>query len=145
MHGAKQNDSLLRIRKRCAMSNGVGKRIKAYMRKNDMSQNDLAHIVGVNQATVSNWINGKTLPDIRKLEKVAGAFGVDASVMLLNADDDKRKCNICGKEMREGFCIYDGLEYYCSDDCLMGAFSIGEYAELYANGDGYWTEWEDEQ
>lgn len=56
-----------------------------------------------------------------------------------------RTCNICGKEMAEGFCVDNGAEYYCSTGCLLCAYTEEEWAEMYddGNGDSYWTEWED--
>lgn len=56
-----------------------------------------------------------------------------------------RKCSECGKTMSEGYCIDNGLEYYCSDDCLHKHYTDEEYKEMYddGNGDSYWTEWED--
>lgn len=58
---------------------------------------------------------------------------------------NKRICNNCGKEMNEGYCIDNGLEYYCSDECLHKHYTEEEYEEMYddGNGDSYWTEWED--
>lgn len=55
----------------------------------------------------------------------------------------KRICKICGKSMMEGYCIDNGLEYYCSDECLHKVYSAEEWEELYddGNGDSYWTEW----
>ena len=46
--------------------------------------------------------------------------------------------------MTYGYVIDDGLEYYCSDDCLYGAYSEQEYDELCKDDRAYWTEWEDE-
>ena len=47
--------------------------------------------------------------------------------------------------MTEGFCIENGLEYYCSDECLHKHYTEDEYLEMYddGNGDSYYTEWED--
>ncbi|MCQ2543669.1 MAG: hypothetical protein MJ126_05860 [Lachnospiraceae bacterium] len=53
-----------------------------------------------------------------------------------------RKCTCCGSHMIQGYCIYDGLEYYCSDDCLHSAFTDKEYDELCQSDEAYWTEWE---
>lgn len=57
---------------------------------------------------------------------------------------DIRTCSECGKEMIEGYCIENGLEYYCSDECLHKNITEEEYLKLYdnGNGDSYWTEWE---
>ena len=56
-----------------------------------------------------------------------------------------RTCNTCGKQMTEGYCVEDGREYYCSDECL---FVDGYTPELrdadYENGSIYYTEWEEE-
>jgi len=55
-----------------------------------------------------------------------------------------RICTECGKEMTEGYCIFDGLEYYCSKECLHKHWIEAEYIELYNKGDAYWTEWEED-
>ena len=56
-----------------------------------------------------------------------------------------RACSECGKPMTEGFCIEDGAEYYCSEDCLHKNLSDEEYENLYDDGRGnsYWTSWLD--
>ena len=57
-----------------------------------------------------------------------------------------RVCNCCGRLMNEGW-IYQGIETYCSDDCLMKSHpnenlcDIKEQACL-ENSDIYWTQWE---
>lgn len=58
-----------------------------------------------------------------------------------------RKCDVCGCEMKEGYCIFGGEGYYCSDECLTKKYSIREYIKLYGEGkgDSYWTTWEDEE
>lgn len=56
-----------------------------------------------------------------------------------------RVCSECGKPMYEGYCIEDGAEYYCSEECLHKHLSEEEYNELYddGNGNSYWTSWLD--
>lgn len=60
-------------------------------------------------------------------------------------EENKRTCSECGKEMTQGYCIENGMEYYCSDECLHKHYTEKEFEELYddGNGDSYWTEWED--
>ena len=55
-----------------------------------------------------------------------------------------RICSECGKEMSEGYCIDNGYEYYCSDECLHKHYSETDWLEMYDNGesDSYWTIWE---
>ena len=62
---------------------------------------------------------------------------------LINYFTNGRECSECGKEMNEGYCIDNGLEYYCSDECLHKHYTEEEYEEMYddGNGDSYWTEW----
>ena len=58
-----------------------------------------------------------------------------------------RTCSHCGMfPMMEGYCIEQGCEYYCSDECLHANMSQEDYEQLYdnGNGDSFWTEWEDE-
>lgn len=75
------------------------------------------------------------------IEKISTASYND----LINYFINSRKCSGCGKEMNEGYCIDNGLEYYCSDECLHKHYTEEEYEEMYddGNGDSYWTEWED--
>ena len=56
-----------------------------------------------------------------------------------------RVCSQCGKPMYEGYCIEDGAEYYCSDECLHQNLSEHQYQKLYDEGRGnsYWTSWLD--
>lgn len=75
-------------------------------------------------------LNGEGLNDISK-EKAKELWNrVDD---LLVYTDDSRYCDTCGKEMREGYLIAGGEEYYCSDECL--PYSRGEWLAIYAGLD----------
>ena len=56
-----------------------------------------------------------------------------------------RVCSECGKPMYEGYCIEDGAEYYCSEECLHENLTDKEYENLYdeGRGDSYYTSWVD--
>lgn len=56
---------------------------------------------------------------------------------------DIRICSECHAEMKFGYVIENGLEYYCSEHCLEKNMTTEEFIELYnnGNGDSYWTEW----
>lgn len=59
-------------------------------------------------------------------------------------DTDKpcRRCSVCGKLMREGYCVDMGFAYFCSDECLHTEYTDEEWAEEYENNDqSYYTEW----
>ena len=56
-------------------------------------------------------------------------------------EEEYRECSVCHSTMQSGYCIDDGEEYFCSDDCLHSYYSDEEYEELCEQGRGYWTEW----
>ncbi len=59
-----------------------------------------------------------------------------------NTDRTCRRCSVCGKLMREGFCADMGSAYYCSDNCLHSDFTEDEWAEeCETNDQSYYTEW----
>ena len=55
-----------------------------------------------------------------------------------------KKCPNPTKNIKEGYCIENGEEYYCCDDCLHSKYTDEEFQEMYddGNGDTYYTEWE---
>lgn len=55
-----------------------------------------------------------------------------------------RLCSNCGKEMHEGFVIQDGLEYYCSEECLTKHHTWSEYLAMFDVEEAYWTTWEED-
>ena len=59
--------------------------------------------------------------------------------------EDIRTCTECHKEMNKGYCVDDGLEYYCSDECLYKNYTDRGYLELYLDDRAYYTEWEQEK
>ena len=53
-----------------------------------------------------------------------------------------RRCSVCGRLFREGYCVDMGAAYYCSDDCLHTEYTEEEWAEECENNDqSYYTEW----
>ena len=56
-----------------------------------------------------------------------------------------RICSECKKKMIDGYYTYDGLEYYCSDECLHKHYTEEEYLEMCDEDNIYWTAWEDEE
>lgn len=56
--------------------------------------------------------------------------------------EPERICNECGAIVYAGYCIGDGDEYYCSDECLHAWYSEEEYDELRQEDYAYYSEWE---
>lgn len=52
-------------------------------------------------------------------------------------------CNICNKEMDEGYVVDDGLEHYCSLECLNEVYSDLAYKALCEEGYAFWTTYEE--
>lgn len=73
------------------------KRITDLREKKNLYQKDIAKIFKVEQATVSNWENGKRIPDSEMLIKLANFFNVSVDYLLGN---DKIDTNI-EKELKE--------------------------------------------
>ena len=64
----------------------------------------------------------------------------EAVAATLDPDDENvRRCDHCGKPMREGY--YLSGEYACSDECALALYH-GDKAQMEEDGECYWTEWE---
>ena len=57
-------------------------RLKRTMTRHCISQAQLAEMSGISQATISNYLNGKNMPDILKLNRLARALNVDVPELL---------------------------------------------------------------
>lgn len=60
----------------------IGKFIKEIRKKNNLTQNDLAKMLGVTYQAVSKWENGKNIPDISLLREMSKIFNVDIGEIL---------------------------------------------------------------
>jgi len=57
-----------------------------------------------------------------------------------------RECASCNAvNFKEGFVIGDGELYFCSEECLNEHYSEEEWHRIYSEGNGYWTQWEDDE
>ena len=57
-------------------------RLKRTMTMRGIGQAKLAEMSGISQKTISNYLNGKNMPDILKLNKLARALDVDVAELL---------------------------------------------------------------
>ena len=64
----------------------IGKHIKQYREKAKLSQLDLAVELGVEQSNICLWENGKNLPTINNLIKIADFFGLKLWAFLKEID-----------------------------------------------------------
>ena len=60
----------------------VGKNIKFFREKKDITQSELADKLCVTRQAVSNWENGKTEPDIEILNKIASVLEISIEELI---------------------------------------------------------------
>lgn len=60
----------------------VASNIKRLMREKGVIASDVCRALGIPNATFSDWINGKTYPRIKQLEKLADYFEVSKSEIV---------------------------------------------------------------
>ena len=80
-------------------------------------------------------------------EKYRKKIDEDIATTLDPEDENIRRCDHCGKPMKEGY--YLGGEYACSDECALALYH-GDKAQMDEDlshadeddGECYWTEWE---
>ena len=54
----------------------IGEKIKAKRRERNLTQEELANILGVTKAAVSKWENAESFPDITMLPQIAQLFHI---------------------------------------------------------------------
>ncbi len=66
----------------------VGEIIKIYRKRSCMTQAELAKIIGVSTATIANYENGLTVPDIVTVDKIGDVLGVPNILSFCEPQDD---------------------------------------------------------
>lgn len=96
----------------------------------------------IKKAAESNYMPtvNMHLSTAQQYRELLDKITIDAVVKRVN--EDARICSACSKEMTVGYCVGDGANYYCSDECLHTEMTQEEYNALYDDGQAYWTEWE---
>ncbi|MDD2647396.1 MAG: helix-turn-helix transcriptional regulator [Eubacteriales bacterium] len=62
--------------------NSIGERIAVLRKQKEMTQEELAGIIGVSAQSVSKWENNTTMPDIMLLPVIAHTFGVSIDALF---------------------------------------------------------------
>ncbi len=66
--------------------NKIGKRIKTARTEHNMTQMDLADVMGISYQAVSNWERGNSMPDISKLPELCELLNLNLEELMGNAD-----------------------------------------------------------
>lgn len=81
----------------------TGAVIKRLRENKNLTQSDLAEMIGVSSKAVSKWETGKGLPDISLIEPLSAALGV--SVMELMSGDTVINKNVSSNVLRSRFYV----------------------------------------
>ncbi len=71
----------------------IGETIRTLRRERDITQESLASMLGVTSQSISQWENGRTMPDISLIAPLAHIFEVSADV-ILGIDIDTKSAQI---------------------------------------------------
>lgn len=74
------------------------KRLNYYMSINNKRQIDLVEDLGIPRATVSNWCNGKKMPEMVKIDMLAKYFNINRSDLL----EDKKEIETIAAHHTDG-------------------------------------------
>ena len=77
--------------------------IKELRKQKNLTQSELASLVGVNEATVSDWENGNNLPDTSLIEKLSKALNI--SVIELIEGKKVTNTNTSGNMLKSKFSV----------------------------------------
>ena len=73
----------------------LGEKIKLYREKKNMTQNEIAEILGVKATTISKYEAGTLEPNIESIKKLSETFGITIDELLKDEGDfDISKINI---------------------------------------------------
>lgn len=66
-----------------------GMKLKALREMRELSQDDLAAVIGINRSTISQYESSGTYPSVEKLILLARYFGVSSDYLLGLTDSDR--------------------------------------------------------
>lgn len=93
----------------------LGQKLKALLKDNRMTQEDLAERLDVSRQAVGKWVNDKGIPEVGKLVQISNLFGVSTDYLLKEDYEEKnvpkeKSTSESGyyvsREMLEGYLSY---------------------------------------
>ena len=128
----------------------IGENLKKLRRERNVTQEELANIIGVSYQSVSRWENGSCYPDVELLPAIAGFFGVTTDKLMgVGEAEEQRfveesesafgeavsrgKVYECIRIAREGVCEYPN-NYRLLNNLMYALFIAGDE-------DGNLAEW----
>ena len=92
----------------------LGEKLKALLRENNMTQEDLAEQLDVSRQAVGKWVNDRGTPEVNKLIQISDLFGVSLDYLL-----------------KEGYALNDAPAISLLDSAGSGYYVSGEMLEGY--------------
>ncbi len=92
----------------------LGQKLKALLKDNGMTQEDLAERLEVSRQAVGKWVNDKGIPEVGKLVQISNLFGVSTDYLLKEDYGEK----IYSEEK-----VVSSSGYYVSQEMLDGYLS----------------------
>ena len=69
----------------------IGKFIASLRKNKKMTQQELANLLGVTDRAISNWENGRRMPDISLLKPLAETLGITVNELVMGEKISKEK------------------------------------------------------
>ena len=69
----------------------IGERIKVYRKEKNLTQGQLAELIGVSTQAVSKWETGAGMPDISQIVPLANVLGISTDKILGNIEEGFEK------------------------------------------------------
>lgn len=109
----------------------IGSIIKDIRKKNNLTQNEFASILGVTFQAVSKWENDKSIPDITILKEISNKFNVDLNYLISG-----KKVNINKKSFfKKNMIIITVIIFIIISICLFLFFHKHNYEFKTLNGE----------
>ena len=109
----------------------IGSIIKDIRKKNNLTQNEFASILGVTFQAVSKWENDKSIPDITILKDISNKFNVDLNYLISG-----KKVNINKKPFfKKNMIIITFIIFIIISVCLFLFFHKHNYEFKTLNGE----------
>ena len=109
----------------------IGSIIKDIRKKNNLTQNEFASILGVTFQAVSKWENDKSIPDITILKDISNKFNVDLNYMISG-----KKVNINKKSFfKKNMIIITVIVFIIISVCVFLFFHKHNYEFKTLNGE----------
>lgn len=109
----------------------IGSIIKDIRKKNNLTQNEFASILGVTFQAVSKWENDKSIPDITILKDISNKFNVDLNYLISG-----KKVNINKKSFfKKNMIIITAIIFIIISICVFLFFHKHNYEFKTLNGE----------